>query len=38
MNIGVQIIRGSVDEGEKVINVTIDGIVRVFTSAAANIH
>lgn len=31
INIGVQIITGSVDEGEKVVSVTIDGIVRVFS-------
>src|SRR3984885_8162756 len=31
INIGVQIISGSVDEGEKVVSVTIGGIVRVFS-------
>lgn len=31
INIGVQIISGGVDEGEKVVSVTIDGIVRVFS-------
>lgn len=32
VNIGVQIIRGSTaEEGERVVSVTIDGIVRVFS-------
>jgi pyrimidine and pyridine-specific 5'-nucleotidase len=32
VNIGVQLIRGgSAEEGERVVSVTIDGIVRVFS-------
>lgn len=31
VNIGVQIIAGDVETGERVVSVTIDGMVRVFS-------
>lgn len=31
INIGVQIIAGDADTGERIVGVTIDGIVRVFS-------
>ena len=38
VNIGVQIIRGgSAEEGERVVSVTIDGIVRVFSISTRSI-
>ena len=34
VNIGVQLVAGTPEEGERVVSVTIDGIVRVFSISA----